>query len=281
MKIGFIDHHLNNYHADVFHKILNGPAGGGKVEIAAAYETHPRGEDWCAAKQVKRMASPEEVVKESDAIIVLAPDNIETHVELSRAAIESKKPVYIDKNLARSQGDAHAIAALAARNGTPLMSASALRFAVELEDMLRQAGGPIESVFARGFGKWRGYSIHTIAPALRLFGWNVKRLIDTGTGSTRFVTLDDGSRRATIEVRESENQDQATPWQFGILVGNRYEVCAISQFEAFYVNLLKEVVEFCATGKSPISIEEQLMVVTVESAADESLAQDNAWITVG
>ena len=281
MKIGFIDHHLNNYHSDVFHQILGSPASAGVAHLVSAYESHPEGPDWCEAKGVARASSPEEVIAKSDAIMVLAPDNVEMHLDLARAAIESKKPVYIDKNLARSLADAKEIVALAAKHGTPIMSSSALWFAAELEEMLAGINDSIESAFARGFGKWRGYSIHTISPAIRLFGAGVKRVIDTGTGSTRYVTLDDGRRRATIEVRESENQYEATPWQFGALVGGRYEVATVKKFNEFYENLLKHVLTFFKTHKSPVSLDEQLMIIAVENAADESLAKGGSWVDVG
>ena len=225
MKIGFIDHHLNNYHADVFLKLLRGETEGGDAEVALAYECAPAGDDWCAKNGVARAASAAEVVAGSDAVIVLAPDNIGEHLKLSREALASGKPTLIDKMLSTSLEDARAIVALAAKGGTPIMSSSSLRFAVEVEEIAAKAGGRADAVFARGFGKFPGYSIHSIAPALRLLGGRrIRRVIDTGADSVRLVTLDDGVRRTLIEVRESENQQEATPWAVGVLVNGRYEV---------------------------------------------------------
>jgi predicted dehydrogenase len=280
MKIGFIDHHLNNYHANVFHKLLTGTVGGGEVEIVAAWESNPAGEDWCATFKVPRVESCAGVIDKSDAIVVLAPDSLDAHLELATPALESGKPVLIDKILSTNLADARKIVDLAEKYETPLMSSSSLRFSVELEEALTRVTGPVEAVFSRGFGNWSGYSIHTIAPALRLLGGRVRRVIDTGDAKARIVTVDTGSGRALIEVREAENQQEAAPWQLGMLSGNRYEVVTVRLFEEFYANLMRETVKFFKTGKSPVSTGEMLDSVVVLTAAEESLAQGCKWIEV-
>src|SRR5688500_3318211 len=131
MKVGFIDHHLNNYHANKFLSIFREGKAGGDIEVVAAYESTPEGDDWCAANNVPRAKSAAEVVEKSDAIIVLAPDNVDAHLELSREALQSKKPVLIDKILAKSVEDARKIVTDAQTAGTPIMSSSSLRFSVE------------------------------------------------------------------------------------------------------------------------------------------------------
>ena len=56
MNIGLIDHHLHNWHSDVFLKILNGPIGEGDMNITIAYESDPVAdkEDWCKINKVKK-----------------------------------------------------------------------------------------------------------------------------------------------------------------------------------------------------------------------------------
>ena len=41
IKVGIIDHHLNNFHADKFLTLLRGPLAGEGVEIVSAWESHP------------------------------------------------------------------------------------------------------------------------------------------------------------------------------------------------------------------------------------------------
>ena len=283
MKIGFIDHHLNNYHANKFLSIIKDGKAGEGLEVVAAYESNGEGEDWCAKNNIPRAASAAEVVEKSDAIIVLAPDNIDAHVELSKEALQSKKPVLIDKVLASNVEDAMKIVTDAKTAGTPIMTASSLRFSVELDQLLALVGqGPYEGIFSRGFGKWRGYAVHTIQPALRLLGGRVKRVIDTGQGTTHLITIEnDKGNRAFIDLRECENQYEATPWQIGILHHKNYEVITIKKFDEFYENLLKNAVKFFQTGISPVPVEEMLDQVLVEAAADNSFNNGGQWVTVG
>lgn len=282
MKVGFIDHHLNNYHANKFLSIFKEGKAGEPVEVVCAYESNPEGEDWCEKNNVPRAKSAAEVVEKSDAIIVLAPDNVDAHLELSKEAIASGKPVLIDKILSNSVKDARTIIANAKEGGSPIMSASSLRFSVELEQLLSLVGaGPYEGIFSRGFGKWRGYAVHTIQPALRLLGGRVKRVIDTGQGTNHLITVEnDAGNRAYIDMRECENQYEATPWQIGILHHKNYEVITIKQFDEFYVNLLKAAVKFFKTGESPVPVEEMLDQVLVEVAADSSFNAGGNWVEV-
>lgn len=283
MKIGFIDHHLNNYHANTFLSIFKDGKAGDGLEIVAAYESHPDDqEDWCTKNNIPKAQSAAEVVEKSDAIIVLAPDNIEAHLALSKEAVQCGKPVLIDKALAKTVEDARKIIADAKAAGTPIMSASSLRFSVELEQLISRVGeGPYDGIFSRGFGKWRGYAVHTIQPALRLMGGRVKRVIDTGQGTNHIITIENtDGRRATIDIRECENQYEATPWQVGLLHHKNYEIATIKQFDQFYVNLLREAVKFFRTGQSPVPVDEMLDEVIVEVAADNSFNNGGQWVDV-
>lgn len=278
LKVGFLDHHLNTSHSMKFLALLRGCVGNGEVDVVGAYESNPEQADWCESNGLVRMASPEEVIAASDAIIVLAPNNPEVHLDLARPALQAGKPVFIDKDIAGCVHSAREIARLSERHGAPVMAASGLRFASELDALEEREPPPYDSVYARGLGKWHGYGVHTITMALRLFGSKVVRVIDTGSDEARCVTLDDGMRRCVIDVRMSENEYEATPWQVGALVSGRYETATITRFDQFYTNLMQEVVEFFRTGVSPISMEEMLMTVAVEKAADLSLAEGGVWV---
>lgn len=278
LKIGFLDHHLNTSHSMKFLALLRGSIGQGDIEITGAWESNPEVDDWCESNAVTRMGSAAEVVAASDAIIVLAPNNPEAHLELARPALEAGKPTFIDKSIADCSRDAREILRIAERNNAPVFAASSLRFAGELDALEEQEPPPYDSVYARGMGNWNGYAVHTIAMALRLFGTNIQRVIDTGTDEARCVTLDDGRRRCNIDVRVSTNQYETTPWQVGALVSGKYVTATVTRFDQFYENLMREVVEFFSTGISPISAEEMIMTVAIEKAAELSLANGGAWV---
>jgi len=278
MKIGFVDHHLNNFHARKFHTLLHGPLADLGARVEYAWESDPSGEDWCAAHGVARCASAEEVAARADAVFVLAPDDIHAHPELCRRVFPAGKPVFVDKFLAPTAAEADAILALA--EGTPLFAASSLRFAVEAEAALAEVG-QVEEAFARGMGDWAGYGVHTLSLAFAALGGDVEAVADTGGGGTAAVTLRyrDG-RRAHLDVRECANGYEALGWTFGYRVGDRYHVGTVSDYDGFYANLMRRAVGFCRSGEAPVSPREMRAVVGVLEAAAQSRERDGAWTPV-
>jgi len=275
MRICFVDHHLNNYHADTFLKIFRNELADEQIEVVAAYESDPTGDDWCEKSGVPRAASAEAAMEGVDAAIVLAPDSIESHVDLCRAVLPFGKPVFIDKLLAKTEADATEIISLAAENKAPFLCASGLRYAVEFDDL---EPGDFTDVLAQGFGVWDRYGVHTVTMALRLLGSDFARLIDTGYGPHRQVTLDYGDRRATIQLLQAENQMDVSPWKFTVRRGERYEARQVVDFHGFYLNLLRAAVRLFKTGEADMTPTEALATVRVLERADRSQAAGGVWI---
>lgn len=282
MNVGFLEFQLTNSHFKKYHSLLTGPVGAGDVTIVGAHELAPTdvGKKWCEDNKVKYCETAEEVVAMSDAILALAPNNAEKHLEVAGPALASRKPLFVDKFLADTPDTAEAIIKVTELMGTPLMSCSALRFAPELDELDKTIKGAPTAVFARGFGKFPIYAVHTIALALRYFGPDIKRVIDTGNEASHFVTLDGGNRKATIEVRDAANGNAAVPWQVGVLSDNKYQIATIKDYDPFYMNLMRNVLQFFHTGESPVSTDEQLAAVQVQYAAEKSLADGNRWVDI-
>lgn len=279
LRIGFVDHHLNNFHANKFLSLLHGPLADQDARVMLAWESNPTGEDWCAKNGIRRAESAEAVAKECDVVMVLAPDNIDAHLGLCQKVFPAGKPALVDKFLAPSVREAREIVELAKKHGNRIFSASSLRFAVELKDALKEVSGTPSDAYARGMGAWGGYGVHTLSLAIGALGADVKRLIDTGKGGTAAVTLDyaDG-RRAWVDVRDAANMWEALPWSFGIRSGEKYVTRTVKDFDGFYANLMREAVAFFKTGKSPVSTEEMLKVVAILEGADKSRANGGTWI---
>ena len=142
IKVAFIDHHLKNWHADTFVRLLRGPLADEQVEVVSAWESDPAGEeDWCAKQGIRRADSIEDAVREADAVVVLAPDNVEDHPKLCAAVLPFGKITMIDKFLAHTYEEAKEIVDLAARHDAPIFSSSSLRYAVELEAAMPELQG--------------------------------------------------------------------------------------------------------------------------------------------
>jgi hypothetical protein len=282
LKIGFVDHHLNNYHANKFLSLLHGELAAMEARVVTAWESDPTGEDWCQKNKIPRANSAIAVAEHVDAVMVLAPDNIDAHLELCKQVFPARKPCLVDKFLATTVKDANAILVLAKQHGVKLFSSSSLRFAVELEAAKAKTGdAPRDETFARGMGDWDGYGVHTIALVIGAQGHDVKRVINTGTAKSAMVTLDyGGGKRASIEVRASADQWEAFPWTFGYRTGDKYTIEQIKNFDGFYANLMRQSVEFFKRGKSPISVEEMLKVVAILEVAGKSREGGGTWIDV-
>lgn len=285
LRIGLVDHHLNNFHADKFAALLHGPLAHLEARIVTAWESDPTGDDWCARQGVKRAAGPAEVAAGCDAVMVLAPDNVEAHRELCAAVLPAGRPTFVDKFLAPTAADARAIAGLAGQHGAPLFSASSLRFAVELEAALAGLETPVAAAFACGMGAWDLYGVHTLSLALGALaaggaGSAPARVIDTGETLDAVVTVEYAcGRRAWLDVRQADNQWEALPWSFGFRAGTRYLTGTVRDFDGFYAALMRRVVEFFRSGESPVSTQEMLGVAAVLEAAPRSRQAGGTWVS--
>ena len=247
MTLAFLDHHLDNWHAKVFLKLLRE-----RGHDVVAYETAPKEGDWCAANGVRRAESVDEAVDASDAVMILAPDDIEAHLELCLAAIPAGKPIWIDKLLAPTVDEAERILRAAEYHSTPVTAGSSLRHTAELEEALAQCGvasgelgtqgsplptphSPFDEAFFSGYGAWERYGVHTVAMALRAFGGGVRRIVNVGTAAMPVVTLEwaDG-RRASLVVAQGEGASAAFPWRFALRHGGAYVHGTVTRFDEFY-----------------------------------------------
>jgi len=279
LKIAVVDHHLNNFHADTYAGLLRQALAGEDAALVAAYESDPMGDDWCEKHGVARASSPEEAARDADAILLLAPDNIDAHGRLAAEILSLGRPVFIDKVLAPRLGEAKEIVALAQRHGAPLYCCSALRHARELEGALREIGPePVTEAVARGMGAWQNYGIHTLFLALRLMGHSARRVADIGTPTARAVTLDYGDdRRAQLDVRTAQNEWEMFPWVFAARTGDRYVGGQVTDYGGFYEDQLRAVLQFFRTGTPPAPPEEALTAVAILEGAERSRQADGVW----
>jgi hypothetical protein len=287
MRIAFLDHHLDNWHAKVFLGLLR--ERGHEV---VAYESHPADTgDWCAANGVPRAKSPDEALEQAEAVMVLAPDNIEAHLELCFAVLAAGKPVWVDKLLAANVDEANRIVRMAEYHSTPLTAGSSLRHAVELEAAMeplsppggsaemgdakiptvesngvvphveRGRGEDFEEGFFSGYGDWNRYGVHTVAMALRVFGGGVRRLANVGTEHMPNIALEwaDG-RRASLVVINGDQSGAASPWRFVLRRGDELLNDTVTQFDGFYRNQIDATL---AAFESRASMDHAEMLDTV------------------
>ena len=135
MNIGFIDLHLDEWHANNYPAWIREIPGEHKIAYAWGESDAPTGRsnrEWCGEFGVTLCDTLEEVCEKSDAIFILAPSNPEVHLAFAQRVLPYGKPTYMDKTFAPDLPTAREIFRLAKEYGTPLFSTSALRYGEEL-----------------------------------------------------------------------------------------------------------------------------------------------------
>jgi len=255
-KIGFIDLFIDEWHANHYPEWFRTAKRAGEFELGYAWERAPLEgrrplEAWCRDFDMTPAGSIEEVVEKSDAVCVLAPANPELHLELAEYAIKSGKPVYVDKPFAESLATAQRICNLAAEYGTPLMSSSALRFPDELICGKVQALNPFLMTTVGGGRCFAEYAIHQLEMIVSVMGTEVRDLRLSGNKTRVAVTLEYADGRLA-------SLNYAPGFRFAFSVANAAESLQYAELHNHYQNLIAAMLDFFATGVSPIPQKETL-----------------------
>lgn len=276
IKIGFIDYHLDEWHANNYPKFI-AQQFGDEFKVAYAYaEKDKEGglttDEWCAQFGVERCATIAEVVEKSDCIIVLSPDNPERHLDLCREPLASGKRVYVDKTFALTKDIAKEIVAIGEANNTPFFSTSALRFSNELADVPREG---ICFINSRGPGRFDTYAIHQIEPIVVLMGSEVKRIMSVGSGYETMVIEFSNGRRAVMSHYDWKGID------FEMVVN--YEdgsIYKVPQMSGYFDNFINKLCTFFKTGETFADHAETVSVMGIIEAGNKALAHPGEWIEV-
>ncbi|WP_274362190.1 hypothetical protein [Paenibacillus thermotolerans] len=271
-KIGFIDYFLDEWHANNYPAWIE-EASGGSMKVTSAYGKKDSDHglsnaQWCDKYGVKRMGSIEEVIEDSDYLIVLSPDYPEQHEELAQLPLASGKPTYVDKTFAPDRATAVRLIERAEKFGTPMYSSSALRFASEYTETDR-AG--IDAIVSIGPGKMDNYSIHQVEPIIALMGSRPVRVMYTGTPKTPSVVIqfEDG-RTATYNHIDGP---------FGMAMSYASGSSRTVKVESnFFQSFMKDLVRFFETGRSIVEPQETISIITVLENALKAKEKPFQWV---
>lgn len=289
-KIGYIDHYLNNFHADVYVKLIREGRFKEQFDVAYAYgEVAADGvdsEQWCKDNSVELLGSPAEVVEKSDCVVVLSPNNPERHWDLCQEALVSGKPVYVDKTFAPDAATAAKLVEMAVKSGTPMFTTSALRFVPEIGEFLNGIGRehPAQAVSVRGPSSFAVYGVHVIEPLVMLLGRGAQQVTYFGDG--RFmqfgVNYADG-RIGGFSLFEPGcamgERWCAQPFDASVIFGDgtaAYRFTADNMFR----DLADAVCEFFEGGPSPAPFEDTLEVMALIEAGRRAMDSPGVPVAV-
>lgn len=272
--VGFIDYFLHEWHADNYPAWIREQSGG-RYEVKYAYAAVPppagnpvSNEEWAAAQGITLVASLEELIEKSDCIVVLSPDNCEMHYTLSHQALCSGKPVYVDKTFAPTKVEAEKIFAVAEAHGTPCYSSSALRFssryaAVDTTDL--------NAIISLGANSPEIYLIHQLEPVMMLLGYDVEKVMYTGTGAAHVYTLHYGDGRTAVLTL------LAGEYGFTLHLNHGTFNETVQADDDFFRAFIDALIRFFDTGEIPVSHAQTVAIMAVRQACLEAMAVPECW----
>ncbi|MBQ6946824.1 MAG: Gfo/Idh/MocA family oxidoreductase [Clostridia bacterium] len=276
MRIGLIDYYLDEPHAKEYHRDLP-TLTDGKVEVTCGYgeipapKTGKSSEEWCAEKGITCYATPEEVVANSDGIIVLAPDHSHKHEELADAALRSGKPVFVDKTFAPDLAAARRMFDLAAAHGTPLCTFSALRYPEEYDNVNLEG---LTSASMWGGGGVDTYSIHQLEPLVMLLKAPGQKLLFTQNGYwyNAVIQFADG-KMGTITGGYNYHK-------FSALLQWEKETEKIDILSRYFNRSITAIGQFMLNGKADFDSKETLWIMALRTALLEAQKNPGVWVDV-
>ncbi len=293
IKIGLIG--LDTSHAPAYARMLNDASyenhltgarivcawPGGSPDVKSSVTRIEKFTEKVASYGVEIVEDIPTLLKKVDAVILTSVDG-RVHLQQVKPVIAAGVPVFIDKPMAASLADVKEIFRLADEAGVPCFSASSLRFFPELQEALHDKSlGRVLGCDAWSPAKlephhpdlmW--YGIHGVEILFTAMGADCQSVSRISTEGTDIVvgTWADGRLGVFRGAREGKSGYGATIF---FEHGTRY---VTPDLKTLYVHIIKEVLTFFRTGKSPVPREETIAMFAFMEAADASKENDGKRI---
>lgn len=260
-KIGFVDYYISEWHANNYPVWIGALGCDYKVTHAwAETDKSPvdgrTTEEWCEKFGVTRCGSIDELCRECDVIVILAPSNPEKHLAYAEAVLPYGKPTYIDKTFAPDLETAERIFAIAKQYGTPFFSTSALRYADELGTLM----GGDNYVITGGGSNFPEYSVHLIEMAVKLLCDPIGNVEVVSQGRERICHLTtENGKKATLVYTP------ALPYSIACDKADG-SPAFVNIASPFFSGLMGDIVRFFDSGKTSFDTAETLEVMRIRDA---------------
>jgi len=279
-KIGFVDYYISEWHASHYPEWIAqaNEVLGTDYQVAYAWaelDVSPLDnvttDQWCEKYGAERCETIEQLCEKSDYIIVLAPSDPDKHLGYAQKVLPFGKRTYIDKTFAPNYAVAKRIFDIAAQYHTPFFSTSALRYATELKEI-----GDMRSIIVNGSGSnFEEYNIHMVEMAVMLLKDPAVR-----------VKVESLARQRICRVETKNGKDAAivySPSASYMVMAQQEDGKCCKQLvtSAFFVELLRTILEFFENGVQPFPAEQTLEVMRLRDALLAGEAADGQWVQVG
>ncbi len=274
MRLGLVDHNLNNFHANVYLRAFRGElAHRGFTVVGATAIEAGASRKWAEANQVDYYDSVAELAPHIDAFIVLAPSNPETHLPLCEAVFPHGKITFVDKTFAPDLGTAKQIFALADRHHVAVQTTSALR-TTNVQARLRELDTPVSTLFiSAGGSTFSEYGIHPVELAVSCLGAEATSLVAFGDDDhLRLVIQFTGNRAAIIDFVAQQD----LPFSVAAVSLAGCDTLTVD-FDRLFIDAASAMLDFFSAGRALIERRETLLIRRVLDLASD-LALRNKFI---
>ncbi len=201
------------------------------------------------------------------------------HLEFFSKCAELGKPVFLDKPVADTIGNAAKIYQIAREKNVRFFSASSLRFDVDFQELLAKTvcppdtahvWGPIGPAAAGSSIVW--YGVHTFEMLQAVMGRGAIAVtsVPDRNGVLCHVAYADG-RRGLVEMTNGCYKYGALARKFT----GETEVCVTTGRIPAYKMLMDQIVGFITNGTQPVALEDIFEVMVMLDAAELSLQTGN------
>jgi predicted dehydrogenase len=274
-RIGFVDHTLENFHANVFLKSIRGPLASRGYSVAGCFGLDADGaKAWAEKNAVPFFADAGDLDQNVDHYMILAPSNPETHLDLCRRFVPFGKPTYVDKTFAPDIDAARLIFELADQHDVALQSSSALRYTAVQKTVGELGAGNLRHMITWGGGSsFAEYAIHPIELAVSCLGAGATRLMRR-TAAPWSQLLIDFTRDRTAVVNVYTAGD--TPFAAAITSEKSTQHVAVNTATLF-VDTAAGILDFFDKGAPLVERQETLAIRKILDAAEDPAAMSQ-WL---
>ena len=263
--IGFVDYCMDEWHANNYPAWIEeaNKTLGTDYRVAYAWAEKEFGigtAAWCEKFGAAPCATIEELCEKSDVIFILAPSNPDKHLEYARRVFPFGKRVYVDKTFAPNYKEAIDIFELSEKYSTSFFSTSALRYAIELDELDETR----RMMITGGGGNLPEYIIHQAEMAVKVTGIrSVSSVSVTAQGNQRVIAVKGNSDKGAVDLT------------FSFAPALPFSVCAETTAgksmyrtikSGFFALLLTAILRFFESGVVPFDPQETLAVMTLRDA---------------
>lgn len=241
--------------------------------------------------KIEFVESIDELVKRVDAVMIESVDG-RVHLAQARPVLKARKPLFVDKPFTASTRDAYELARLARESGTPIFSSSSLRYnddvvAIKRDPRVADVRGAITwgpATLEPHHPDLYWYGIHAVEMLYTFMGPGCERVSRTHTAGTDVVVgqWKDGRVGVVRGIRDGASSYGQVVYGPKAIVSAPPppDPAAAPVKRSSYYGLVKEVVEFFRTGKSPVPIDVTLEIMAFMEAADISKARNGAQVAL-